>query len=270
MQNNRFDQHTHTSFSFDGDPGATVAGIIEAAIAKGLAGVAVTDHLDPLWPVEEEPSVIDLPGYEAALSEAEGRYEGRIRFAKGLELGLMPGEALDICQAAVDGYPYDFVIGSAHTSPETPFDFPAFHEGRGLRDIIDEYYTIFLESIRAYKNYDVLGHLNYIDRFTDSYAPEGLYMPYVDEILKIAVQDGKGIEYNTSTWRFRMADRGTPTLPMLRRFKELGGEIVTIGSDAHSAADVGAFIEKGEETLLAEGFRYVAVFKGRRPEFIGL
>ena len=270
MQKKLFDQHMHTSFSFDGEPGATVANMIESAIEKGLLGLAVTDHLDPLWPDEQDPSTIDLPAYEAALSEAESIYHGRIRFAKGIELGFIPGEALDICQSAVAGYPYDFVIGSTHSSSTTPFDYPEFHEGRSLKDIICEYYTVLLDSIRAYKDYDVLGHINYIDRFTGSYAPEKLYMPYIDEILRVAVGDGKGIEYNTSTWRFSMAQHGTPTLPILKRFRELGGEIITVGSDAHSIADVGAYIEKGEETLLAAGFRFVAVFKERRPEFVKL
>lgn len=267
MKKKHFDQHTHTSFSYDVEPGSTVAGLAEAAIEKGLAGITVTEHYDPLWPDDEEPAALDLPAYEAALDEAEGIYSERIRFGKGIELGLKPGEAIDICEAALARYPYDFVIGSSHSSNVTHFDCPAFHEGRGLPDIIDEYYTLFLESIKAFKDYDVLGHINYIDRFTEGYAPEGLYMPYVDELLRVAIQDGKGIEYNTSTWRFNMADRGTPTLPMLRRYRELGGEIVTIGSDSHGIANVGAFIENGEEVLLAEGFRYFAAFKGRRAEF---
>ena len=268
MENKRFDQHIHTSLSYDAKPGNPHSLVIETAIAKCLAGIAITDHLDPLWPDENEPSVLDLPASESALTEAESDYAGRISFAKGIELGLMPGEALEICQNAVSGYPYDFVIGSVHCSPEAPVDAPPFLEGRELKDIIEEYYTLILDSIHEYKNYDVLGHLNCIDRYTEAYAPEEMYMPYADEILKIAVRDGKGLEYNTSTFRYNMGERGTPTLPILKRFKELGGEIVTLGSDAHVNTDIGSGIEKGEEVLLATGFRYIAVFMERRPSFI--
>ena len=269
MKDKHFDQHIHSSFSFDAEWQATIARILETAIDKGLDGIAVADHFDPLWPEEDIPS-FDLSGYEKALLDAEILASDRIRFIKGVELGLLPGEDLDMCHEAVGLFPYDFVIGSVHYSETTPIDYPPFLEGRTVEAIIDEYYTLLLDSINAYKDYDVIGHINHIDRYTDGLAPEELYMPYVDEILKIAVQDGKGLEINTSSFRYGIGERGTPTLPILTRFRELGGEIITIGSDAHSLSHVGAFIEEGESMLLAAGFRYLAVFKERQPEYIKL
>jgi len=170
----------------------------------------------------------------------------------------------------VAAYPYDFVIGSIHYSETIPIHQPVYYDGRAIETILDEYYTMLLDSIRVYKNYDAIGHINCIDRYTDGFAAPELYMPYVDEILKIAITDGKGIEINTSAFRYGIGDHGTPTQPILNRYKELGGEIVIIGSDAHRLSDVGSFIEKGEEMLLASGFRYLAVFSERRPEFIKL
>ena len=270
MAKNNYDQHLHTSFSYDGEKGHTVSRVCETAITKNLAGIAITDHFDPLWPDDEFPSTIDLPSYEKALTEAEEIYGDRIAFAKGIELGFIPGEALEMCEDVVSNYPYDFVLGSVHSSEVVPVDFPVFHEGRTLDEILGEYYALLLNSIRAYKNYDVLGHINYIDRYTNGFAPEKIYMPYVDEILKLAISDGKGIEISTSSYRYGIEDHGTPTPAILKRFKELGGEIITIGSDAHTTADIGGYIEKGEEMLLALGFRYVAVFKNRRAEFLPL
>lgn len=270
MMKNRFDQHIHSSFSYDADPECAIGRMAGAAVAKGLAGIAITDHLDPLWPVDGDTNFLDVTAYEKALAVAEGEWAGRIRFAKGVEVGLMPGECLSICEAVVNGYPYDFVIGAVHSTPTIPIDLRPFIEGREMRDVIDEYYTLFLECVKAYKNYDVLGHINVVDRYTDGYAPDSLYMPYIDEMLKAAVADGKGLEVNTSSFRYGIGDRGTPTLPILRRFRELGGEIVTIGSDAHRVCDVGSFIEAGEELLRSAGFRYIAVFKERRPEFVKL
>ena len=270
MLKKHFDQHIHSSFSFDAEPEAFMDRMIRAAAEKGFAGVAITDHLDPLWPDDECPSTLDVPEYEAALDKA-GRSPGdRIQVAKGVELGFIPGEALEICRAVVSAWPYDFVIGSVHSSATMPVDKPLFAEGRPMRDVIDEYYTILLESVRVFNDYDVLGHLNYIDRYTDGFAPESLYMPYADEIMKITIAGGKGIEINTSAFRYDIGGRGTPTMAILRRFRELGGEIVTIGSDAHRIGDVGALVEDGEEMLLAAGFRYMAVYMERRPEFIKL
>ena len=270
MQKTYYDQHLHSSFSSDGEQGYTIADIVETAIERGLAGIAVADHLDPMWPDDNDPSDLDIPAYEIALTEAEALSEGRILFAKGVELGLLPGETLEMCEEAVSAYPYDFVIGSAHYSETSPIEYPHFLEGRSLQEILDEYYTILLESIKAYKNYDVLGHINCIDRYTDGFAPPEIYMPYVDEILKTALSDGKGIEINTSAFRYGIGEHGTPTLPMLKRYKELGGEIVTIGSDAHRLADIGTYIKEGEEMLLASGIGYLAVYSKRQPEFIKL
>jgi len=244
--------------------------IIETAIERGLAGIAVTDHLDPLWPDENDPSELDVTAYEAALTEADAFCAGRIHFAKGIELGILAGEANRICADAVSAFPYDFVIASIHYAEAVTIDAPAFLEDRTMKEIIEDYYTLLLEGMKTYKDYDVLGHINCIDRYTDGFAPPELYLPYVDEVLRLAISDGKGIEINTSAFRYGMGHIGTPTQPILNRFKELGGEIVTIGSDAHRTADIGSFIREGEEMLLASGLRHIAVFSGRRPEFIKL
>lgn len=269
MYNNTlYDQHIHSEFSNDGERGLSIPVICETAIKLGLKGVAVTDHLEPFWPDENDPSDLDVPSYEAALMEYESVYRDRIKLAKAVEVGLLPGENNEICDQIVNDYPYDFVIGSVHFSEAYPIEYPGFLEGRTIEEILDNYYTLIIESIKEYKNYDVLGHINCIDRYTDGFAPTDLYMPYVEEILRIAIGDGKGIEVNTSAFRYGIGDRGTPTRPILDLYKDLGGEIITIGSDAHKAADIGTFIKEGEEILLATGFRYIAVFSERRPEFV--
>jgi histidinol-phosphatase (PHP family) len=249
-----------------------MANIAETAISMGLAGIAITDHYDPLWPDDDDPSFLDAHAYETALTETEALFSGRIRFSKVIELGLLPGKANEMCLEIVANYPYDFVIGSMHYSETTPIDYPPFIDGRSLEDIAEEYYTLLLEGIRNYKNYDVLGHINAIDRYTDKPAPESVTMPYIDEILKCAIPDGKGIEINTSSFgRYsNIKSHGTPTLPMLRRYRELGGEIVTVGSDAHLASEIGAFLDEGEELLHAAGFKYTTFYKGRTPEFFSL
>jgi histidinol-phosphatase (PHP family) len=269
LSTKHFDQHIHSALSADAIPGNTIIQLSEAAISCGLTGIAITDHLDPCWPDEENPAVLDVPVYESALTEAENLLSGRIHFIKGIELGFVPGYALDECEETVSKYPYDFVIGSVHSSAEIPVDYKPFHEGRTLDEILGEYYALLFDSMKVYKNYDVLGHINYIDRYTDEIPPESLYMPYIDEILKLAIADGKGIEVNTATFgRLKRSDDfGTPNLAILKHYKDIGGEIVTIGSDAHQCRDVGAFIENGEELLRTAGFEHFAFYKNRQPIF---
>ncbi|GHU63094.1 phosphatase [Clostridia bacterium] len=266
------DQHLHTCFSYDADSGNTPGKVIVRAVELGLEGIAITDHLDPLWPDDEFPSIIDLAGYEKALTEAEetaARTAPGFHFAKGIELGLMPvPEALAICGETVTGFPYDFVIASVHSSPESPIDMEPFLTGRSIREINEEYYSLLFESLKVYKDYDVLGHLNAIDRYTDGYAPESVYLPLADEVLRLAVSDGKGIEINTSSFRYGIGDRGTPSQAILNRFRELGGEIVTLGSDAHRVSDIGAGLSEGAAMLRAAGFTRYAVFKNRKPTFV--
>ncbi|MCL2492625.1 MAG: histidinol-phosphatase HisJ family protein [Clostridiales bacterium] len=260
-----FDYHIHTNFSDDAE--SPIKAVLDTAVEMELSGVALTDHLDPYYQDDEYPWELNVPAYERALTEAQARYAGRIAVAKGIELGLIEGDGLRVCDKAVSDFPFDFVIASVHHTERAPIHTARFLDGRTAEEAATEYYEALLACIKTYRNYDVLGHLNVIDRYTDGYAPESATIPYTEEILKTAVEYGKGLEINTSAFRFGMAGRGTPTSALLTRFKELGGEIVTIGSDAHAAKYVGAFIKEGEEILLAHGFHYFTTFMDRVPKF---
>ena len=74
MVKNQYDQHIHTSLSYDSEPNNMASDVAKAAIEKGLAGIAITDHLDPLWPDDNDPSTLDLAAYEKALTETEHTY----------------------------------------------------------------------------------------------------------------------------------------------------------------------------------------------------
>ncbi|MDR1272699.1 MAG: histidinol-phosphatase HisJ family protein [Clostridiales Family XIII bacterium] len=260
-----YDFHMHTAFSDDGS--ATIDEMAEAAIAANLTGIAITDHLDPFYPDTEMPFMIEIDDYEKALTEAVPRYAGRLDIAAGIEIGMQSGPALEVCEETVSRFSYDFVIGSVHASKDKCIHLPEFTEGKTLGQIIEDYYTDLIECIKAYKNYDVLGHLNVIDRYAGGYAPVDVYLPYAEEALKIAIADGKGIEINTSSYRYGMGSRTTPTKEILDLYVSLGGEILTTGSDAHKPCDVGSDIEKGEQMILSSGLSYVCTYKNRTPVF---
>jgi len=260
-----FDYHIHSDFSDDAK--SPMDDVFAAALAAGLEGIAITDHLDPYYQDDEYPWELDIPGYEAALLAAQEAWGGRIAFAKGIELGLIEGDGLRVCAETVAGFPFDFVIASVHHTARAPIHTGRYLGGRSHEEIAEDYYGALLACLRQYKDYDVLGHLNGIDRYTDGYMPEALYLPYAEEILRQVIADGRGIELNVSTFRYGMKDRGTPTAAILDSYRALGGEVITIGSDAHEARYVGAFIKEGEEILRAHGFRYFTTFMGRQPTF---
>ena len=113
-------------------------------------------------------------------------------------------------------------------------------------------------------------HLNLLDRYAPYVPADSLYTDVVDEILKTAVADGKGLELNTSSWRYGMGDRTTPTAAILRRYRELGGEFITVGSDAHSAKWVGDHLNEGYQFLRDQGWDYCVVYRQRKPCFVKL
>lgn len=106
------------------------------------------------------------------------------------------------------------------------------------------------------------------------YAPyvpsDSLYTDVVDEILRTAVADGKGLELNTSCWRYGMGERTTPTAAILRRYRELGGEFITVGSDAHQVKWVGDHLNEGYQFLRDLGWDYCVVYRHRKPCFVKL
>jgi histidinol-phosphatase (PHP family) len=263
------DYHVHTNFSEDAPGGqAEIDAVIESAIAKGLSEIAITDHSDPNYPDPEEEFKLDYEEYHKALLAAEKKYAERIRVVKGIEIGMIPGKTLRDCEEIISAFPYDFVIGSVHSAEYAPIHLQSFLGGKTTAQINDEYYSLLFDSIKNFKNYDVLGHINVIDRYTEGYARKSLYMPYIDEILKLAIADGKGIEINTSSYRYGMAKRGTPTPAILKRYVELGGEIVTLGSDAHRAVDVAEGIKEGLKALKAAGLNHYATYKNRQVSLV--
>ena len=124
-----------------------------------------------------------------------------------------------------------------------------------------------LKVVRAYKNYSVLGHMDLIKRYDQA----GLYPfeklePFIAEILKIVIADGKGIEVNTSARRYGLTD-SMPSARLLRLYRDLGGSIVTTGSDSHAPAHLGTYIQEAKEQLKELGFQNFCTYEKMQPIF---
>ena len=257
-----FDYHMHSTVSFDGKD--TPEKMVQAAVNAGLKEICFTDHIDHEINVEKEIMVFDQKDYDAAYTGlgAEGL---KIRF--GVEYGLKPGNQAQF-REDLKRRDFDFVLGSIHMVNEMDVYLEPYWSQWDIPTAYREYLEETYACVRAHEDFDVLGHLTFISKGRANPTKEllryGDHREIVDEILKELVRKGKGMEINTSG-----VDRCggyLPTPDFLRRFRELGGEIVTIGSDAHTFDRVGQYSREAC-AILKDIFGYVCTFEGRKPIF---
>ena len=258
-----YDMHMHTVFSTDSE--TPMEALAEAAISRGIAGIAITDHYNPDYPNPVHRTGQPTQAYHRAMEGLAEAYAGRVEVLKGIEMGILPGDTMARCEAAALDYAYDYILASFHATPERTFDDMARDPACKVEAVFRQYYEQVLSCIKRFKDYDVLAHLNLVDRYAPYVPDDSLYGDLVDEILHIAAADGKGLEVNTASWRYGMGERTTPTAAILRRFRELGGEYVTVGSDAHTPKWLGDHLDEGCQLLRDSGWKYCTVYRQRRP-----
>lgn len=257
------DYHTHTRLSPDSS--APLAAMAAAAVAAGVGELCVTDHCDLLDENGGPFSGWDWAPALDQLREAVPRFAGKLRLRLGLELGMShvnPAEAAAICACPE----LDFVIGSIHNrSPEqggVDFYFGEYDQTEACHEALDDYFTS-MEALARTDFYDVLGHIIYPLRYMSAPVTLERYWDRIRAILELAVAQGKGIELNT--YRGRTIEDWRPLLAL---YRDCGGEIVTLGSDAHAPEGVGKGIREGAGLLCSCGFRYVTVYERRVPAML--
>ena len=268
------DFHMHTSFSTDSETSPREQ--IERAIALGMQELCITDHHDygadfgDFW---DSDFTLDLPAYLEYMQKLRAEYSGRIRLRIGIELGLQ----CRIKDYLADfeekyGRQVDFIIGSSHLIDGGDPYFPQFFEGREERAVYRCYFESCLERARRLDCFDVYGHVDYVVRYgpnKNKYYRYADYADVLDELLKTLIQKGKGLECNTGGFKYGLG-QPNPCGELLKRYRELGGEILTIGSDAHTPEFVGYEFPRLRELLIGCGFRYYTTFAERKPVFHAL
>lgn len=267
------DSHIHTSFS--GDSTSPMEETIRKAISKGLQDICFTEHLDLDYPGGEgcppDTFLLDINAYHQQFIQLQEKYTDRIHLRFGLELGLQPHLAARH-KALMQDWPFDFVIGSVHVVHGQDPYYPVFYQGRREDDCYREYFECVLENINAFDRYDSFGHLDYIVRYgptKDANYTFEQYQDILDEILKKLAMRGKALECNTGAIRCGLRDLN-PSLPILKRFRQFGGEFVTLGSDAHTPDRLSDGFDRACETLKSAGFSYYTVYENRHPRFVKL
>lgn len=266
------DFHLHTSFSSDCE--ASMASMIEQGIALGLSRLCITEHMDKDYVLRTPEAFdfeVDTASYHHTYQMLKERYKEQIKVLFGIELGLQPHVA-DFYRQYVTDYPFDFIIGSSHICHRRDPYFSDFYEGRTEDEAYREYFESILENIYAFNDYDVYGHLDYTVRYGPNQDRNYSYEKHADIldcILRELVNRGKGIEINTGGLRYGLA-HPNPTEDILKRYLSLGGEIITVGSDAHEPKHIAYEFEQVSSILIECGFKYYTVFENRKAEFVKL
>ena len=254
-----FDFHMHSTVSFDAKDNAR--DMVAAAEHRGLKEICFTDHIDY---TPEMDMVFDTAAYRAAY---EDLHSEKVLIRRGMEYGLEPGNQAQL-KEDLNRFPFDFVIGSVHLVEGKDVYLEPYWQGKTYEQAIRLFLENTLACVESHEDYDVLGHLTFISKARANPRRELIayeaYSALFDEILRQLVLHEKGMEVNTSG--VDLCGGTLPTMDFVRRFHELGGRIVTVGSDAHNCARVGQYsFEVVKE--LKEIFGYVCTFENRKPIF---
>ncbi len=266
-----YDQHLHTTISMDGK--MTMEEACRRAFELGLEGICFTEHQE--YGATAQKAAGEAPGYlidedlyAAGFREVQARWAGSLWLGKGVELGLRP-DALDFDREYVKDRPLDLVLGSCHSVDGLELYGGEYCAGKTQAEAYHGYLACLHEMVEAFADFDVLGHLDLVRRndcYPDREMPLSEYGAEIDAVLETLIRRGQGIEINAGGYRYGM-DSANPSLEIVRRYRQLGGEIVTCGSDSHYVKTLGGSLDLAYQTAREAGFRYVAVFRGRRPQF---
>lgn len=270
------DMHMHTWFSTDSE--ACPRDMADEAVRKGLKTICFTDHFDKDDLEWGEEGIFDVDAYFVEMQKLQEEYAGKLNIRIGIELGLRT-YLKDFYEELTKKYPFDFVIGSVHNVPYKKdaegnilYTDPAAEKLFTDRTDKEAYRLMMettLENVRTSDCFQTLGHLDYVVRYGKSREKEYSYTDYadiIDEILKLLIEKEKGLEVNSAGLKYGLPF-AHPHPDVLKRYRELGGEIITIGADAHKPEHIAYDFAKAEEILKFCGFKYYTEFFEQKPVF---
>lgn len=253
------DYHVHTYYSDDST--CPMEDTIKKAISLGLNEIAFTDHVDYGVKTDEN---CEYEKYFKELKELKEKYRGKLTIKNGIEFGVQM-HTIPLFQADYEKYPFDFIILSNHQIDDKEFWNYHFQEGKTQEEYQQAYYQAIYDVIQHYKNYSVLGHIDMIKRYDKSGDyPDQNILGIVEKILRQVIADNKGIELNTSCFKYGLKDL-TPSRAILELYYKLGGKILTIGSDTHETEHLGDHVNEVKQLLKEIGFQQFCTFEKMQP-----
>jgi histidinol-phosphatase (PHP family) len=256
---------------YSGDSTAAPRDMIEAALKHNLAGVCFTDHLDLDYPEDPKLFLLDFAARKQELAALALEYQSRLTVGCGIELGLQPHLAAEH-HKILSRWDFDFVIASSHVVDGMDPYYPSYYEGRTEEEAYRRYFSSILENVNAFDDFDVYGHIDYVVRYgpnKNKFYSYEKFQDILDEILNVLISRGKGIEINTGGFRAGLGEPN-PCTAIIRRYRQLGGKIITFGADAHTPDQVAWEFDQAATILREAGFSHYTVFQNRTPNFYPL
>ncbi|WP_035051040.1 histidinol-phosphatase HisJ family protein [Carnobacterium pleistocenium] len=270
------DYHVHSDYS--DDSWYLMEDVVKDAIQLGLEEICFTDHVDygvkPDWKSDEKFQVgmnkevknVHYDFYFSELNKLSKKYEEKIKVKKGLEFGMQV-HTIPQFEKLFQSHDFDFILLSVHQIENKEFWTGEFQKGHTQLESYDRYYDEMYHLITAYKDYSVLAHMDLVRRYLDKEVDRFEYnKDKIERILKKVIEDNKGIEVNTSSVRYEINGL-TPSIEILKLYHELGGTIITIGSDSHKPKHLGFHIEESKKLLKGIGYTHFCTFDKMKPIF---
>ncbi len=252
------DYHTHTCFSYDCEENPESLCI--SAIKKGLTAIAITDHYDCDYQEYGYPMVFDVKAHKKEIYRIKEKFKGKLDVVHGIELG-QPHACPDIAEKILKEGNFEFVLASQHNIKKLP-DFYYFDYTKVKENLLDAMISKMLKELlelASFKGIDSIAHITYPHRYIKSAGSDIDFKKYYDnfeDIFNLMIKNNVSLEINTSTlWKgcgFSMPDE-----EIIKLYYECGGRLVNVGSDSHTAENVGDCIMDTYRTLKRIGFKTV-------------
>lgn len=271
-----FDNHNHSQFSFDGKK-SSIEECTRSAASKGLSGVAFTDHCDffvPQMKAQFEnlvPEVFDICAQQEEIDRVQTIINAdhgteKIKILKGIEIGMNENHHEDI-RRTLSEYSFDQVIASVHYLDGTDPFYGGYYEDKDWKTAYGHYLETILKEMTWLRDFDIMGHYDYVVRYapyTQTCITYRDFCDILDELLRYLVQEGKALEINTKSYQLYKGREVILDTNILLRYRELGGEIISLGSDSHAPGRVGENFGHFAELLKSLGFRWSAHYEKRK------
>lgn len=258
-----YDFHVHSDFSIDCR--YSMEDMVLKAIEKNMKCICFTDHIELEATERNLDIVFHAVDYFKKSKQVKYKYFRNIEILTGVEIG-MQSHLNKRYDDFINENPFDYVLMSIHSVENKDIYVDNYLENKDPLDGVLKYYEEMLNSVNVFENYDILGHIDLIDRYFKDSAliPKNEeYEELIEKIFEKVISLGKGIELNTSGIRYGLPYYH-PKIELLKLYKKLGGEIITIGSDAHRPEDVGYNYKEAEKLLRELGFKYIFIYKERK------
>ncbi len=266
-----FDNHNHSQFSFDGQR-TSIEASARAALSAGLGGICFSDHCDHYVPPMKadfedlKPEYFDVDEQQAEITRVQGLLGNDIKILKGIEIGMYE-DCHEQIRNILRSNSFDQVLASVHYIEQTDPYYGGYYDDKDWKQAYGRYLETIYREMTWLGDFDIMGHYDYIVRYAPYPVTSIRYRDFsdiFDEMFRYLIQEGKALEINTKSYEGHRGRIVELDLNVLHRYREMGGEIISLGSDSHEASRVGAGFSHHAALLKSLGFRWSAHYENRK------